>query len=200
MSHIGNLGHSAILFPASLIVFGCLLWLGRRADAIAFAAALTAGVLATLVAKLTIYTCEPRTPWLGIESPSGHASFSAAFYGCIALLAGAGRPLWQRIGVYGVTILFVVLVGLSRIVVEVHTVPDVIAGTGIGAAAVLLFQMLRGPPRPIVIPLRVIALGVPASAVLVVTILIFARHWTPEGFIERVGSRLDRALGVCTSL
>jgi len=41
MSHIGNLGHSAILFPASLIVFGCLIWLGRRADAIAFAAALT---------------------------------------------------------------------------------------------------------------------------------------------------------------
>jgi membrane-associated phospholipid phosphatase len=200
MSHIGNLGHSAVLFPASLIVFGCLIWIGRRADAIAFAAALTASVLATLAAKLAIYTCEPRIPWLGIESPSGHASFSAAFYGCIALLAGAGRPPWQRIGVYAATILFVLLVGLSRIVIEVHTVPDVIVGTGIGAAAVLLFQLLRGPPRPIVIPLRVIALGVPVSAIVALTILVFARHWTPEGFIEHVGLRLDHVFGVCASL
>lgn len=200
MNHIGNLGHSAILFPASLVVVGYLLWLDRRADAVAFAAALTTDVLATLVAKLMIYACEPKVQLLGIESPSGHASFSAVFYRCVCLLAGAGRPLWQRAGIYGGTILFVVLVGLSRVVVEAHTLRDVIAGTCIGVMSILLFQMLRGPTRPIAVPLRVIAFGIPVSAVLALTILVFARNWTPEDLIESAGLRLDRFLGVCMSL
>jgi hypothetical protein len=200
MSHIGNLGHSAILFPASLIVFACLFWFGRRADAMAFGAAPTACLLATLIAKLMSHACESTILWLGIESPSGHASFSAVFYGCIALLVGAGRPLWQRVVLYAGTAFFVALVGLSRVVVEAHTLPDVIAGTGIGAMSILVFQIFRGPVRRIVIPLRVIALAVPAGAFLALTILLFARHWTPEDFIESAGLRLDRLLGVCVSL
>jgi undecaprenyl-diphosphatase len=200
MSQIGNLGHSAVLFPASLIVVGLLLWLGRRADALAFAAALAAAVLATLAAKLTIYTCEPTTPWLGVESPSGHASFAAAFYGCLALLAAAGRPLSRRLAIYAATILFVALIGASRIATEAHTPSDVIVGAGFGALSVLLFQILRGPPRPIVVPLGVMALSVPVSAALALTILVYARHWTPEGLIEHAGWRLDRVLGVCASL
>src|SRR5579862_3499034 len=100
MAHIGNLGHVALLIPAALVIIGLLLWLGRRADALAFGAALAAALLATLAAKLTIYTCESRTPWLGLESPSGHVSFAAAFYGCVAILAAAGRPLSQRVIVY----------------------------------------------------------------------------------------------------
>jgi membrane-associated phospholipid phosphatase len=200
MAHIGNLGHSALLVPAALVIIGLLLWIGRRADALALGAALAAVLLATLAAKLTIYTCEPRTPWLGVESPSGHVSFAAAFYGCLALLAAAGRPLWQRIVLYAATILFVALIGASRIAIEVHTLSDVIVGAVIGALSVLLFQVLRGPPRPIVVPLRVMALGLPVSAALALTILVYARHWTPEGFIEHVGLRLDHALGVCASL
>ena len=200
MGHIGSLGHIALLVPASLVIIGLLLWLGRRADALALGAALTAALLATLAAKLTIYSCEARTPWLGVESPSGHVSFAAAFYGCLALLAAAGRPLAQRILIYAGAIVFIALIGASRIVIEVHTLSDVIVGAGIGALCVLLFQMLRGPPRVIVVPLRVVALGLPVGAVLAVTVLAYTSHWTPEGLIEHAGLRLDRALGVCASL
>ena len=200
MSHIGHLGHSAILFPASLVFFICLLWLDRHADARAFGAALFACLLATLVAKLAFHACGSEIPAFGIESPSGHASISAVFYGCLALNVAAGRPLWQRTGIYAGTALFVALVGVSRVVVEAHTLPDVIAGTSIGMLAILVFQALRGPSRLLVIPRRALTLGIPASAVLVLTILVFARHWTPEGLIEIAGWRLDRFFGVCMSL
>ena len=200
MSHIGHLGHSAILFPASLVFFICLLWLDRHADARAFGAALFACLLATLVAKLAFHACGSEIPAFGIESPSGHASFSAVFYGCLALIVAAGRPLWQRTGIYVGAALFVLLVGVSRVVVEAHTLPDVIAGTSIGMLAILVFQALRGPSQLLVIPHRALTLSIPASAVLALTILIFARHWTPEGLIEIVGLRLDRFFGVCMAL
>jgi membrane-associated phospholipid phosphatase len=200
MSHIGNLGHSAVLLPASLLFFGCLLWFGRRADAVAFGAALTVDLLATLVAKLVFHACGSEIPAFGVESPSGHASFSGVFYGCLALIVAAGRPLWQRSGIYVGTALFVLLVGASRVVVEAHTLPDVVAGTFIGVIAILVFQALRGPSRPFVVPTRLMALGIPASAVLALAILVFARHWTPEDLIESAGMRLDRMFGVCMAL
>jgi hypothetical protein len=65
---------------------------------------------------------------------------------------------------------------------------------------IVVFQELRGPPRPFVVPTRVIALGIPASTVLILTILVFARHWTPEDLIETAGLRLGRMFGVCMSL
>jgi membrane-associated phospholipid phosphatase len=166
------------------LVFVCLLWFGRRADAVAFGAALTVSLLTTLVAKLAFHACGSEIPAFGIESPSGHASFSGVFYGCVALIVAAGRPLWQRIGIYAGTALFVLFVGVSRVVVEAHTLPDVVAGTLIGMIAILAFQALRGPSRLFVLPTRVMALGIPASAVLALTILVFARHWTPEYLIE----------------
>jgi membrane-associated phospholipid phosphatase len=200
MSHIGNLGHSAILFPASLVFFGCLLWFGRRVDAIAFGVGLTVCLLTTLVAKLAFHACESEMPTFGIESPSGHASFSAVFYGCVALIVAAERPIWQRTGIYAGTALFVILVGVSRVVVQAHTLPDVIAGAFIGMIAILVFQILRGPSRPFVIPFRVMAFAIPASAVLVTAILVFARHWTPENLIESGALRLDHLLNLCVSL
>jgi membrane-associated phospholipid phosphatase len=199
MSHIGHLGHSAILFPASLAFFGCLLWFDRRADAIAFSAALAACLLATLVAKLAFHACGSEISAFGIESPSGHTSFSATFYGCLALIVTAGRPLWQRTGIYAGTALLVLLVGVSRVLVEAHTAPDVIAGTSIGMSAILVFQVLRGPSRPFVMPTWAMALAIPASAVLALTILVFARHWTPEDLIKTAGLRIDRFFGVCMS-
>ena len=125
MSHIGSFGHSAILFPASLALFGLLLWLGRRSDALAFLAALIVALVGTLIAKLAFHACEQGGLTFGIESPSGHVSFSTVFYGCLALTLGAGRLPWQKVVLYAVAALWVILIGVSRVVVSAHTAPDV---------------------------------------------------------------------------
>jgi membrane-associated phospholipid phosphatase len=200
MSHIGSFGHSAILFPASLALFGFLLWLGRRADALAFLAAVIVCLIAALIAKLAFQACEPRNLAFGIESPSGHVSFSAVFYGCLALMLAAGRPPWQKVVLYAGAALWVILIGASRIVVEAHTLPDVAAGLAIGAISILTYQALRGPPRPLALSFRAIAFGAPAAAFLVVVILYFARHWTPEPLIEAVALRLGLLSGLCAPL
>ena len=200
MSHIGGFGHSAILFPASLALFGLLLWLGRRSDALAFLAALIVALVGTLIAKLAFHACEQGSLTFGVESPSGHVSFSAVFYGCVALALGAGRPPWQKVVLYAVAALWVALIGASRIVVEAHNLPDVVAGLIIGAISILTYWALRGPPRPLALSFRAIALGAPAVAVVIAVILYFARHWTPEPLIEAVALRLGLLLDVCAPL
>jgi membrane-associated phospholipid phosphatase len=197
MSHIGNLGHSAILLPAALVLCGFLLWSDRRADARALIAAIGVCLAATLIAKIAFFACESRVFLPEIRSPSGHASFSTTFYGCLALIVAAGRPSWQRALVYAGTALFVLLIGASRIVVEAHTLTDVWAGAAIGAVSVLVFQALRGPPRRLAVPFVALAFGVPVGAVLISIILLFARHWTPEARIDAAALRLDRWLNIC---
>jgi undecaprenyl-diphosphatase len=66
--------------------------------------------------------------------PSGHAMVAAAFYLFIAYMAWRllhGR--WQRAAVVGGLVLLVLLIGISRLYLEVHYLSDVIAGFLAGA-------------------------------------------------------------------
>ena len=94
MHLISDLGDSAVLLPASLGLLAFLIGFGSRADALAYAGALVAGLMAALLAKLALATCGPAHPLFGVESPSGHAAFGAIFYGCLAVLTFAtGSPI-----------------------------------------------------------------------------------------------------------
>ena len=199
MLHIGGFGLSALLAPASVAVFLFLVWIGRRIDAEAFLAALAVCLLATFIAKLAAYACDSPAAALGIVSPSGHSSFSAVFYGCVALLLAGGRPRGQAIAILAAAGLFVLLIGVSRVVVEAHTGPDVVAGLAIGVASLSVFQKFRGPPQRLNPPLAALAIGAPAALLLLACVYLFARHWSPEPLMEAAGMRLGRAIAFCGS-
>ncbi len=163
----------------------------------AFLAALALCLVGTLIAKLAFHACEPQAPPLGIESPSGHVSFSAVFYGCLTLVIAAGRPLWQRATLYVGAALFVLLIGASRVYIWVHTVPDVVAGLAIGVLALTVFPLLRGPPRPLILSLSALSAAVPLAVVILVIALFFGRAWTPEPLIDAAALRLGVQLKLC---
>ena len=197
MHLIGDLGHSAILLPASLVLILLLVQARRRQDALAFIVALAGCLIGTLVGKLAIHACQAQVLAIAVASPSGHASFSTAFYGCLALILAAGREDWQRAAIYVGTAALAISIGLSRVLVVAHTWPDVAIGLSIGALSVLVFQLLRGPPRPVAMSARALAVGLPVGALLIVGILLAARQWTPEPLIERAALRLDTFLSLC---
>lgn len=196
MHLIGNLGHPAVLIPASFGVLGFLFWSRARRDAFAFAAALMTCLATTGLAKLAFGAC-PSGIAVGIESPSGHASFSAAFYGCLASLVGTAKPIWQKVGLYGGAALFVLLIGYSRVVDGAHTKIEVNLGLLIGAASILLFCALRRRPGPLFVRVRAIAIGSPFVLAFVVAVLLVARHWTPEPIIEAVAVYLGAYFHLC---
>jgi membrane-associated phospholipid phosphatase len=197
MHLIGTLGHSLLLLPASFGLIGLLLLAGSRRDALAFVVALLIGLTATLLAKLTFEACLWGISTLRIESPSGHASFSALVYGCLAVLVATGRPIGQRLLIAVGASGLILLIGFSRIAVEVHTPEEVVLGLLIGAAGVVLFAALRGQPRRLAIPWGALAFASPFAIVLALCVLLLTRNWTPEPLIDALARHIGVQFGLC---
>jgi len=77
---------------------------------------------------------DPIAATLGPSFPSGHSSWSMAFWCAAALLLSRGRPRAARIAIYGVAAGLIVLVAGSRVLLSVHWLSDVLAGLALGGA------------------------------------------------------------------
>ena len=76
----------------------------------------------------------PIAETLGPSFPSGHSSWSAAFFAAAALLLGRGRSPRARAALAGTAAAFIVVMAGSRVLLGVHWLSDVIAGVAIGLA------------------------------------------------------------------
>jgi undecaprenyl-diphosphatase len=81
---------------------------------------------------------------LGPSFPSGHSSWSAAFFAAAALLLTRGRRRPVRTGIAGVAAWLVVMVAGSRVLLDVHWLSDVIAGLALGFAWVSICAIAFG--------------------------------------------------------
>ena len=67
--------------------------------------------------------------------PSGHATTAMALYGFIAyLLIRFNQDFAQKIRIFTIAILFILLIGLSRVVLNQHYLSDVLGGYLVGAS------------------------------------------------------------------
>ena len=95
------------------------------------------GLLTTAVKELADRVrpeFDPIAATLGPSFPSGHSSWSMAFWCAAALLLSRGRPPAARIAIYGVAAGLIVLVAGSRVLLSVHWLSDVLAGLALGGA------------------------------------------------------------------
>jgi hypothetical protein len=189
---VTDLGDAAVTLPlaASLLVYLFLVRWPRAA--LSWAAAIVACALAVTALKLTLLSCGGA--WRGVAaSPSGHAALAAAVYG--AVVAVAGRQLGRRAAVLlRVTALAVVVaIGMSRVAVGAHTVPEVLIGMAIGALAAAAFHHAiadspqRSPP----------AWPWLAAATVAVVMALHGQHWSMESHIRAIAGLLARGVPAC---
>ena len=105
-----------------------------------------------LITLLKAVFAEPRPPEAlrqiatgGFSFPSGHATIATIGYGVLAydLKVGTKRARYALAGV------LVVLVALSRVVLGVHFLRDVVAGVAVGLVFLAVAEWLTGhDPRP----------------------------------------------------
>lgn len=138
----------------TLIVLGALLyWFGadRRRDRRALVMAIGVGALAISTGIKGIVALErpavalefAQSDYPGYSFPSAHALGAAAVYGALAAVADTGKPLYRYV-LAGVVI---GIVALSRVVLGVHYLGDVLAGVVIGL--VFVWLVLRSSrPEP----------------------------------------------------
>lgn len=130
----------------------CLTVVGRRRDALVLAAGTVGAWIVSGLPKAGFGVARPR-PALGYGFPSGHALVTLVACG---LLLWALSPLTSppmRFGRCYTTALFVgVLAGVSRIMLDVHWVSEVIGGLAVGTvclnAVVLVVSRSPGMERP----------------------------------------------------
>lgn len=149
MSAVTYLGSETVVVPVLCVILWC-----RRKE-LGYRLGLTLFFAMGLNQTLKILFSVPR-PWVrwpevspvssavadatGYSFPSGHTSTAASVYPTLAMrMGGSGRPgaRWRRLAAYGAAMLAVVLVGLSRVYLGVHTASDVIVSAILTLAVVI---------------------------------------------------------------
>lgn len=120
-----------------VVLVSLIYWLTDHETAIWAVAALTLafGLTVGLKEVIAIERPPPSVQYIhagGNGIPSGHTSGAVTIYGTLAALYSVG-PRWAR---YGAAAVFAVLIGLSRVVLGVHYVADVVAGAVLGLAVI----------------------------------------------------------------
>ncbi|MBP2298142.1 phosphatase PAP2 family protein [Azospirillum picis] len=145
---ITHLGSSSLLVPLSAL-YATALWRRHSAPmAMRWLLALAVCLGVMVVLKLVGHGCglpefplyEALFPGDRFISPSGHAAFSAVFYGSVAALAARNADSrWLRLGLPAAAVALVLAISASRVVVSAHSRAEVAVGLLVGGLSVLLF-------------------------------------------------------------
>ena len=189
---ITDLGDSALLLPASALLLAYLLYLRSTRTARIWAMTLILCAFLTILAKIAVYTCGTNFTLADLHSPSGHTSVSVTFYGCCALMVSADRTRWIRVMAILGSVALAFAIAVSRVLLQAHTVSDVIAGFVIGVVCVAWFatRYLAQPPALLPWGPAIVALGL-------VALTMHNHHWTVEHVIAQVAQLLHADVRFC---
>jgi membrane-associated phospholipid phosphatase len=130
---ITHLGDTELMIAIGIIVFAYLFKYRDRLVALAWAVATISGGLMNRLLKIIFERSRPvhdhglviETSW---SFPSGHAAGSMLMYGLLAYLLVRYTKAALHIPIALVGITLIILVGSSRVILQVHYLSDVLAG------------------------------------------------------------------------
>jgi hypothetical protein len=189
---VTGLGDAALLLPGSLAFLAYLVWRRQPRLALAWIATLALCVGLTVVAKVAFLACGEHLPALRVDSPSGHASLAATFYGACAVVAALHRPRPQRIAIHAAALTLVLAIGGSRALLGYHSPEEVLSGLVIGGLCVQAFALAGGPAAPAAVRAGPLAL---VLALVALAFLTAGRHLSAEALLERLADGVAPALG-----
>ena len=184
-----DFGDLAVLLPLAAVVTLWLLAVRQPRAMLGWLVALALCTGGTAVLKIYFFICPPLTD---LHSPSGHTSLSTLVYGALTLAVAAAFVGWRRWVIAGAGAAFIAAIGLSRVLIQAHSIPEVVLGSLLGLAALALFahQYWRHhPARPWLRPLVV------TCAILMV--LLNGQELRAEDHLHAIGIYLNNAGMVC---
>lgn len=148
-----DLGDPMLLMLGGLGLF-LHLWTNEKQLALAASWAMAFGlcVLLTIASKLALHlVAGSEQTSVVLRSPSGHAAIATGFYGCFALMLATGRSQAVRVHLCVGTAMLVGMLAASRLMLGLHTVPEVAVGLAIGVLSVVVFSVRMNGVRPVVL-------------------------------------------------
>jgi hypothetical protein len=174
--YLTDFADQAVILPLVLAVAVALAVQGWRRGAFVWLIVVAATFLATLTFKLMFLACSPLFGPMDVHSPSGHVAAATVVTGGLAAMLTR-----RRTNILPAAVLAAVVIGISRVVLGMHSLPEVIVGALIG---------LAGPPPR----LRV----APLIAVIVVVAAVFhGLHLPAEAAIRHTAFRAAQYIPAC---
>ncbi|CAG2146472.1 phosphatase PAP2 family protein [Cupriavidus plantarum] len=140
-------GESAFLIPCAAFLYGWLRWRGAGDVARHWLLAFSVTAALVLISKLAFMGWGIGSARMNFTGFSGHAMMAASILPVLLyLMVPAGRP---ALGVLAALagVLAALAVGLSRLMLQAHSVSEVASGLAIGFCVSLPFILRRGVPR-----------------------------------------------------
>lgn len=184
-----DFGDLAVLLPLAAVVTLWLLAVRQPVAVLSWLAAVALCAGGTAVLKIYFFICPPLTD---LHSPSGHTSLSMLVYGALTLAVAAAFTGWRRSAIIAAGAVFIAGIGISRVLVQAHSIPEVVLGSLLGLAALALFAhqyWQHHPARPWLRPLVVTC--------AVVMVLLNGQELRAEDILHAIGLYLNNAGMVC---
>jgi membrane-associated phospholipid phosphatase len=182
MSFVTDFADQAVVLPVVLAIGLTLLLQGWRRGAAVWGAVILGTFAAMLVLKLLFIPC-------GVEdfhTPSGHVASATVVAGGLAAM------LRHRLGIiFPAAMLAAFVVGVSRLMLGMHTWPEVVMGALVGVAGALVLERLAGPPPPSLEARKVVLVA------FGVAVLFHGLHLPAEAEIRSTAWRLAWLFDIC---
>jgi membrane-associated phospholipid phosphatase len=182
---VTDCGDLAVLLPLAAVLTAWVLLVAKPRILKAWLAALALCIGGTAILKIYFFACPPLSD---LHSPSGHTSLSILVYGTLTLAITASLKDWRRWLIFVGGTMFIIGIGVSRIIVQAHSIPEVLLGSvlGIGALAVIVVTYLGDvPARTYIGPL------ITVSVMLV--ILLNGHELRAEELLHRIANYFNLA-------
>ncbi len=185
MKYLTDFADQAVILPLVLAVAVALAVQGWRRGAFVWLVVVAATLLATLAFKLMFLACSPLFGPMDVHSPSGHVA--AATVVCGGLAAMLTR---HRASMLPVALLAATVIGISRVVLGMHSFSEVVVGALIGLlGAAALLRFAGSPPRLKVAPL--------IAVIVIMAAFFHGMHLPAEAAIRHGAFRAAQFIPAC---
>lgn len=185
MYFLTDFADQAVILPVVLAIAAALAVQGWRRGALAWLAVVFATLGLMLLLKLVFLACWPVFGPIDVRSPSGHVAAATVVAGGLAALL-----LRHKVTVLPIAAFAAAVIGLSRVMLGMHSLPEVVLGAGVGLVGAIALAHFAGPvPR-----LRPARLG---AVVLLVAVIFHGLHLPAEAAIRHTALRAARFFAVC---
>lgn len=166
---VTNFGDQAVVLPLAVAIAVVFALSGWRRGALAWTAAIGGTLALVLLLKLRFFACGHFSPGASFGNPSGHTAAAAAVYGALAAVIVRSirdDERWALLGAVAIGVFLAVVIGQTRLILDMHSMAEVVVGGAIGVGGAASFVLLAGPPSHAVRIERVVATGLLAMAML----------------------------------
>ena len=185
MNYLTDFADQAVILPLVFAVAIVLAAQGWRNGALTWLVVVAGTFAATIASKLIFLSCSPVFGPLDIHSPSGHVAAAAVVTGGLGVML-----THRRTSILPAAALAAIVIGISRLVLGSHTLPEVLFGAMIGlTGAAALLRFTSPPPRLRLTPLVLV--------ILVVATIFHGHHLPAEAAIRHTALRVTDFIPAC---